>query len=354
MRSSIQQIPVLRSLADLNATVRVSQTTLPIAAAAALYLTAQEVRWANQTLFAVGRWDGSVTLYNYDDKRSPALCIAGALAEQDSGGVRMIAAFGDGRCASSNGPGCINVWRVEDPDTTLIHLTYNGSLGSATAGQYISHADGDYLIVGHDAGYLTTWRVETDGIDLVRVVDLRAKKPVNPWGLQTIYGIAELPGGTDLITAADSGCLCVLDPVAGAVWSRTVYDENAQRGLNDVSSMNGYVVTVNCAVGSTQPNLWLFQLQPDKALKLLDSKILRLDASLPQVFAFCVRISQAADGLIWFAATEEGLLWVGRIIDDQLTVLGNQVVASHYGAALAVNEDLLVVAGDALHVYAIT
>jgi Amino-transferase class IV len=177
--------------------------------------------------------------------------------------------------------------------------------------------------------------------------------PANPWGLQTIYGIAAVPSGANILTAANNGDLCVIDPVAGMLFSRTRCDQNAQRGLNDVSALGDYVITVNCAVGSTQPNLWLFQVQADYSLKLLDSKVLREDSSLPQAFAFCVRLSQVSKEPVWFAATEEGLLWSGRIVGDQLTVLGNQVVVSHYGASLAVESNLLVVAGDALHVYGI-
>ena len=350
--SIAQRIPLLRSLSDLQAGSD-SATTLPITSEADLYLTAQEVRWIGQGLFAVGRWDGSVTLYRYEPRRTPPLRIKGVLAEQDSGGVRMIASFGDGRCASSNGAGCVNVWHVDDPTSTLIHLTYEGSLQSATAGYYLTGDTADYLVVGHDSGFLTTWSVNADGINRIQVMDLRSPKTANPWGLQTIYGIAAAPGGANVVTAADNGDLCVIDPVAGMLLSRTRYDQNAQRGLNDVSTLGKYVATVNCAVGSTQPNLWLFQAQADFSLELLDSKILRNDSSLPQVFAFCVRLCQDAEGPVWFVATEEGLLWSGRIVEDQLTILGNQVVASHYGAALAVEDGFLVVAGDALHVYRI-
>jgi hypothetical protein len=350
--SVAQRIPVLRSLSELQFGSG-SATALPITSEADLYLTAQEVRWTDNGLFAVGRWDGSVTLYSYERSRTPSLRITGALAEQDSDGVRMIASFGDGRCASSNGPGCINVWHINNLNATLIHLTYDGSLQSATAGYYLTLGKAEYLIIGHDSGFLTTWNVASDRIGLMRVVDLRSPKPVNPWGLQTIYGIAPVQGGTSVVTAADNGDLCVVDPVAGALLSRTRYDQNAQRGLNDVSTLGNYVVTVNCAVGSTQPNVWLFQVQADYSLTLVDSKILREDSSLPQVFAFCVCLSQDSQGPIWFVATEEGLLWSGRIVGDRLTVLGSQLVASHYGAALAVEKDLLVVAGDALHVYGI-
>lgn len=346
-------MPNLRSLNTLIAG-GTGYGTVPLSSTAELYMTAQEARWLDDTRFAVGRWDGSATVYEYEPHRQPALKIVAALAEQDSGGVRMIATLPDGRCASSNGPRCINVWHRDDPASTIVHLTYSGKLASATSGLYARFHDRTLLVVGHDSGFLSLWDIEEGRIGLADVMDLRASQTANPWNLQTIYGIALANDDARVVTAADSGDLCVIEPTTASLLSRLRYDVNAKRGLNDVATYGSYVLAVNCAVGSSQSNTWLYALQPDSSLKLLDSVVLRADASLPQVFAFCAEIIADAIGLIFLVATEEGLLWVGRIANDKLAIIGNLSVASHYGAAVASNNGRIVVAGDALHLYTVT
>ena len=86
---------------------------------------------------------------------------------------------------------------------------------------------------------------------------------------------------------------------------------------------------------------------------MLDSLNLRVDESLPQVFNFCVDQALVDGKQYFFAATQEGVVWIGQIENDRLKVLGREKVSTGLGAAMAYepNRKLLAVAGDNIHLF---
>lgn len=88
-------------------------------------------------------------------------------------------------------------------------------------------------------------------------------------------------------------------------------------------------------------------------LEPLDSTNLEVEASLDQVFNFCVDQAVVNGSQYFFAATQEGVVWVGTVDGGHLKVLGRQNVSTRFGAALAYEPDsrLLAVAGDNLHLF---
>jgi hypothetical protein len=345
-----QLIPVL--LSRLAVEGAPTPPPLPLKEAGNLYTIAQEVRWLDGSRFAVGRWDGSLTLYDVVNDVTAPLRIEYAEALPESGGIRMITRLRDGKYASSNGSGAMAVWDAAHPERVETLLRYDAGLGSATTGNTVDAKDGTrYLVAGHDGGQLTIWCVGDEQLQFVKTADIRSPKPANPWGLQTVYAVEPIADDC-VLTAADNGDLCVVEVPSGALVSRLRYNDTAQRGLNDLAVRGNLAVAVNCAVGPADHNTWLFRIESNGSLTGLDKINLRRDPNAAQVFAFCVRIATDEHGLLFIVATEEGLLWVGRIDGTTLNPIGNTTVSSNFGAALACDGDgRLVVVGDHLHMY---
>ncbi len=68
---------------------------------------------------------------------------------------------------------------------------------------------------------------------------------------------------------------------------------------------------------------------------------------------FCIDQAVVGEKQYFFAATQEGVVWVGTVEEDGLKTLGNKKVSTNYGAALAYENDthLLAVAGDNIHLF---
>ena len=119
--------------------------------------------------------------------------------------------------------------------------------------------------------------------------------------------------------------------------SQTVFNPAAQRGINSVSAHGDKLLVSNCSVGADDYNTWYFSVDPATwSLTLLDKANLIADTSLVQAFNFDTIWGAYSGGMCWFASTEEGLLWMGTVTGDKLSVLGSESLADgSFGAALA-------------------
>lgn len=349
-----QPIPVLPTGQGASS----SPAALPIKDLGTTYSMAQAVRWLDERRFAIGRWDGTLTIFHRTDEAVGAPLISAALVVPSFSGIEMIARIKPGLFASSNEGKSIIVWRAdksfEDGIRIKETLLYDEAFGVANDGT-TTEVDGVlYFISGHANGYLLVWRVESDSdsLTLLDALDLCSPAPISsPLRLKNIRGVERWKPGY-VVTGSEDGDICLVNVVEGRAVTRMCYNDSAQRGINDVDTCGDYLVLSNCSVGPNDKNLWLYRIH-EGGFKLLDSVNLKVNQSLDQVFNFCVEQAVISNKQYFFSATQEGVIWVGLIENDRFVLLGKQEVSTRIGAALAYEpfSGMLAVAGDNIHLF---
>lgn len=355
--------PVVRSRQELEsqgvsflAPGALSPAQLPITPDGTTYSMAQEAAWIDSRHFAVGRWDGSLSIFAFNQSQTLGPIITAAVSAPSSEGVQMIAWLAPGVFASSNDDGSMIVWNSPSGNWNdlqqLSVLNYDSTFGDANSGSSFNIGNSLYLIVGHANGYITIWSGQIDGTGLALVtnVNVRSSHPVNPWNLYNVRGVAPI-FWTDtsgyVVTGSEDGDLCVIEIPSGSILSRTVYNPSAQRGINSIATFGQNLLVANCSVGSEDKNLWYYWIDADDwSITLRDSTNLKVNPDAPQVFNFDVIWASYSGGICFFSSTEEGALWMGTITSDQtLSVFGYQTVTTPLGSALAfgVNSYLVLV-----------
>jgi WD40 repeat protein len=310
---------------------------LPIHQQGATYTMAQEMEWLDPGHFAIGRWDGSLSVFAWNTSGGPL--ITAAASDPTSEGVQMITQLSANRIVSSCGDSGLAVWSAVDGKWGSLALRtfgYDGRLGAANSGLLFTGAAGPQLIVGHAGGYVTLWKVDpaAGAIQQAGTLDLRNPKPVNPWNLHNIRGVQQY-AGRFAVTGSEDGFICVVDVLNWSIRSQTVYNASAQRGINGVAvNATGDLLVANCAVGQTDNNLWYFKLDGNVLPQLSDRINLQINPTAAQVFNFCTIWGQSSQGPCFFASTEEGALWMGTVSGGKLAVAGYDQVTSPIGSAL--------------------
>jgi hypothetical protein len=346
--------PVIRSrqhlvsqgvrLLPMNA---VAPIALPITADGVTYTMAQEASWIDGQHFAVGRWDGSLSIFAFNDSSTTGPLISKAVNTPALEGVQMITWLASGLFASSNDESSLVLWSSlsgtwSDLSEVAV-LQYPKSLGVANSGDSIILGSSIVLAVGHANGFVSIWLGNLDGSEwkMSTAVDIKNPRPTNPWGLHNVRGVSLLANSStdaEVITGSEDGFMTVLRLSDGKILSQTVYNPAAQRGINSVSAWGNNVLIANCAVGPDDKNLWYYSVNPqDWSVKLIDSTNLRVNPSAPQVFNFCAIWGRSRNQLCFFSSTEEGALWMGTVADQRLNVLGYETVYGNLGSALAFN-----------------
>lgn len=345
--------PVIRSrreLAERGVTfpaVDVAPTRLPITPSGATYQMAQSLAWLDARHFAVGRWDGSLSVFAYTSSQPYAGSLITKAANSPAfQGVRTVVPVSDRSFATSNDDRSLTLW--SSPGGTWSDLrpagtfAYPPSLGVATGGRTVTTGNRT-VVIGHTGGHLSVWRhlAGPNRLEFVRSVDLRNPEPVNPWGLHGIHAVEVLDGrdGTArVVTGSEDGYVCVVGVPSGEVLSQTVYNPDAQRGINDLNVRGDSLLVANCSVGADDHNLWYYTVDRGTwGIVLRDRARLVADADRPQVFNFNTVWGAYSGGPCWFASTEEGALWMGTA-DAGIDVLGYQEVTSPLGSALGWND----------------
>lgn len=347
--------PVIRSRQQLAAqgvsflpAGAAAPVALPITEDGTTYTMAQEAAWIDLRHFAVGRWDGSLSIFAFNDSPDAGPIISKAVNTPALEGVQMITWLAPGVFASSNDDSSIIVWSSPSGNWTDLQpvttLPYDPSLGVANSGDSITLGAQLYLAAGHANGFISLWRGNPDGSGLkfLRAVDVRNPKPTNPWGLHNIRGISTIFSVNStgyIVSGSEDGYLSVLRLPDGAIMSQTVYNRGAQRGINSVSTLGQNLLVANCAVGPTDKNLWYYWIDGNNfSVTLKDSTNLRVNPSAPQVFNFCTSWGLFNDKVGFFSSTEECALWMGTVDASQhLSVIGYQTVFGSLGSALAFN-----------------
>jgi len=347
---------VVRSHRQLESQLGITPPKLPISSLGATYTMAQVAAWIDSERYAVGRWDGSMSIFDFSDGANGRPKITIAVSTPSTEGVQMIEWLAPKLIATSNDEGSMLLWSTSRGDWEDIDvantLAYPATLGVANSATCFSENGSVCLVVGHAGGHLTIWKGSSpDSFAMVGApVDLTTPAPSNPFGLQNIRGAALLDIGVGegssarhVITGSENGLICVVEVPTGRVLSRTPYNPGAQRGINAISVTGKHVAVANCAVGPADHNLWYFTVDAATWRPELRSKLnLTIDGSRAQVFNFDVAWCLYDDGGSGragvLASTEEGYLWLASLQDDvTIAVVGNQSITSPLGCALALN-----------------
>ncbi|GGZ15265.1 hypothetical protein [Streptomyces nitrosporeus] len=345
--------PVVRSRRELAErgvsfpAADVAPTVLPITSSGATYQMAQALAWLDDQHFAVGRWDGSLSIFTYTGTEPFAgPLISKAATTPSFQGVRTIVPVAGRAFVTSNDDRSLSVWSAHEGSWADLRLrgtfTYAPALGVATGGRAVAAAGGT-VVMGHTSGFLSVWKYQAQPprLSFVRSVDIRNPQPVNPWGLHDVHAVEALSTSATaarVVTGSEDGYVCVVEVPSGDVLSRTVYNPGAQRGINDLNVRGDSVLVANCSVGPADHNLWYFTVDRSTwGVTLKDKANLIADSQRPQVFNFNTVWGEYSGGPCWFASTEEGALWMGTA-DAQLNVIGYQEVTSPLGSALGWND----------------
>ena len=326
----------------------VRPTALPITTDGVTYTMAQESAWLDAQHFAVGRWDGSLSVFAFNNSPTAGPVISKAVNTPAFEGVQMITWLAPGVFVSSNDEASIIVWssisRMWTDLAPIATLHYDPALGVANSGDSIALGGRIYLAVGHANGFISLWSGSPDGsgLEFYQKLDVRNPKPTNPWGLHNIRGISTMftiGSAAYAVSGSEDGYITVFSFPNGEVLSQTVYNPAAQRGINSVAAFGQNLLIANCSVGSNDKNLWYYWIGGDDfSVTLKDSTNLQVNPSAPQVFNFCTVWGVLNDQAGFFASTEEGALWVGTVDSNQrLSVIGYQNVFGSLGSALAFN-----------------
>jgi WD40 repeat protein len=315
---------------------------------------AQEAKWLNKRTFAIGRWDGSLTIFHIPSGAENDPVMSTAFVSPCWGGLEMITPITDFIFATSNDDSSIAVWKSLSPIHNKIvaqpTLFYNGSYGVANSGTVVEAGGESFFVSGHEEGYLLIWSMEKSGdaFSLCNIVNIRSKIPVG--ALWNIRSIVTWKDGI-VITGSEDGDICAVSVPDGEVLTRTKYNPSARRGINYLDLHEDYLLLANCAVGKEDKNTWLYQINADNSLTLLDSINLKVNQNSDQVFNFRVELAFEDRALYFFAATGEGALWVGKIENSKLHPIGNYKVSMNQGAALSYQSasKILAVVGDDIH-----
>jgi hypothetical protein len=368
MSESPSRVPAaIRSRLDLASRISlrrsdaVAPAQLPVRTDGTTYTMAQEAAWLSERHFAVGRWDGSLSVFNFSDAPSAGPMITTAAANPAAEGL-MITPIDRRWAVTSCNDSSMACWTTSTGEWNDLYQVetypFDLALGSANSGRVVTLEDKRLLAVGHANGFLSVWSVgHRFELTLGPIVDLRNPAPVNPLDLHNIRGIALMTATKEdawVVTGSEDGWICVVQVPEGEVVSRSLYNPLAERGINTISLTNGGLLLVGtCSVGPEDFNLWYYLVPAGNGKPILRDRVsLRIDPEIPQVFNFST-IRIAGNGRpSWFASTEEGALWMGTVTPDaaRLRVRGYQDVTTQLGSALSSGPNgRLVMAGYDLH-----
>jgi WD40 repeat protein len=299
------------------------------------YTRVQVADWLDDTRFAVGRWDGSISIFRIPKEGEFTPVLLSTRATTNGDGVEMIIALGDGFILSTDTSTNLKIWSdtAQVPD---INVKVDSKFGMANSGAVILGANGTKVITGHTNGYLVVWRYKPGSLIFERAIDARSSDPIpSPYPLKNIRGVAHWRD-SKVIAGSEDGDITLIDVETGKVLARNRYNQSAQRGVNNISVSGDTLLLANCSVGSGDDNLWIYRIS-ETGFKRLDSINLIFDSSRPQSFNFDADLVFVNGELEFYASTEEGLLWAGKVDQDRLLITKSAPVAGDGGAFLDVN-----------------
>jgi WD40 repeat protein len=299
------------------------------------YNYAQVATWIDVNRFAVARWDGTISIFR--PPRSFAEfgpVLTQVLMLPSAKPAEMAAAISARTFVTSNDNGSLAVWTKNLQYALAGTIRYDPKYGIANSAAPVHSSGRQWLITGHSEGYIIIWKVAGSKLSMVRAVSMRSPNPI-PTGLRlwNVRSVVTWKNGI-VVTGSEDGDICLVSVPRGEILTRTRYNTSAQRGINSLSICGDYLTLANCSVGQSDKNLWLYKLSGNM-VSALDSVNLIKDTSLPQVFNFSVQLAAQGESVYYFASTQEGLLWMGHIVNDKLVTLTSTRISCEGGAAIA-------------------
>lgn len=339
--------------------------TLPITGGGTTYAMTQELAWVDSAHFAIGRWDGSMSIFKFTPASTQGPLITTVVKMPSAEGVQMITALGRKMVVTSNDARSAIVWTTSSGKWSDLYqsqkLVFDTALGVANSGVAYSSGKSNCLVIGHANGYITYWQstAKSKLFSLVKSVNVRSASPVNPFGLFNVRGVSLVTADSAysyVVTGSEDGDLCIVRFPDGTVLSRTVYNPSAQRGINSISTYQNNLLVANCSVGPTDKNLWQYTINSSNwSITLQQSFNLKVDSALTQVFNFDVIWAKASSALYWFSTTQEGYLWVGMLNsgNNLIEILGKQSLGENLGASVGVMRSKLAVGGQNVYEFTV-
>lgn len=353
---------VLRSRAALNTDAEPTSDGLPITALGTTYTMAQEATWIDEGHYAVGRWDGSLSIFSFTESPTTGPIIAKAVNSPAQEGIQMITALPGGRAfITSNDDQSALVWAANQPNWSdlapVATLSFDSSFGVANSGAVVRVGSTLYFVMGHANGWVTVWTASSaTGWVQTATVDVRSGHPVNPWGLTNVRGVAPLaspdPNYGYVVTGSEDGNLTVVRTPDGKIMNAVVYNPAAQRGINSIATNGDLLLVANCAVGPQDSNLWSYGITPGTwEIQNTGRANLAVNPSAPQVFNFDVVWAAPGSSPNFFCSTEEGVLWMGQITQSGgLLMQGStSIIGGALGSAICCQNGQLTATAYDLH-----
>ena len=326
-----------------------------LARAGTTYAMAQSVATLGGGRFAVGRWDGTVSVFRLPAPASPAAPDAPARLEQvllapSHAGIELVAAVPGGGLLTSNDGRSLALFRPE-ADTGELRLravvAYDPKHGTANSAAQVQIGRETLLVTGHAEGAILLWRPAPGlaALSLVTSVSVRSPDPIpSPYRLWNVRGVAAVKPGV-VVTGSEDGDLSLVTLPEGKVLARTRYSPTAARGINGIALAGDRLAVVSCAVGRADKNTWLFTVG-DAGFRPLTAVNLIADPARPQAFAFGVLWTGGAAPQL-LASTQEGDVYRAELQGRTLAVRGRLHVAEGVGSALALDSEsgLVIAAG---------
>ena len=298
------------------------------------YLQAQTLRWVDGERFAVGRWDGSITLFRrpaYPRESGPVLLQS--LASGSGREVGKVDVLPSGDLLTSDSADRLSIWAPEGEGFRHSHdAVYDAAAGMLNSGCLVEDRGRLTYVSGHENGRVIFWPVNARGpLRPLAPIDVRSPDPIrSPYPIKNVRGVVPWREGI-VVTGAEDGDLCLVSVRIRTIFHRQRYNPAAQRGINGLALLGDLLLVSNCTVGTGEPNLWLFRVTTS-GFTLLDSKYLATAPDVPDIFSVSLALTKIGDELHFYATTGEGILWHGRIENDRLLPL-DSVTTGHPGVA---------------------
>jgi WD40 repeat protein len=326
---------VILSFAQWTITIPAFAQTGDLTSKGTTFDYAQVTTWIDVNQFVVTRWDGTISVFrppNPPGEFGPVLTQVLMLPSGQA--AEMAAAISPQAFVTSNTGGSLAIW-VKNSQQYVLSGTaqYDAKYGTANSAGLLQEAGKQWLITGHSEGYIIIWEVAGLQLKFSQAVSMRSPNRIpSPFQLWNVRSVVVWKNGI-VATGAEDGDICLVSVADGKILTRMRYNQTAQRGINALSIFGDYLALANCSVGPADKNVWLYKLSRNK-ITLLDSVNLIKDTSLPQVFNFSVQLAPKDGKVYYFAGTQEGLLWMGHVVNDKLVTLTNSKVSCEGGAAI--------------------
>jgi WD40 repeat protein len=310
-------------------------STVPsLSITASTYSRAQVVCWLNENRFAVGRWDGTVSIFRPPLKGEYGPTLTEVLMLPSGKPAEMLLPIGKDAFVSSNDPSSLVFWtQTNGHEQVCQTATYDPQYGEANSAVIATNAGATFLVTGHSEGWILIWEV-SDTLHFLRAVSVRSKNPIpSPYQLWNVRGLVAWRDST-VVSGAEDGDICLIKIPGGEVIARARYNPSAERGINSLSMDGDLLALGNCSVGKDDKNLWFYRVASDGP-HLINSMNLVSDTAKAQVFDFNVQLLSVSNTPYFLASTGEGILWLGTLSQNSLVVLDNKRVSPDGAAALA-------------------